>query len=62
MPNFQDPAAPTPIDRAVLAGISRGDPAVERRLLSAFHKANVQDAIALRDAMDVRNMTAVRGA
>jgi len=59
MPNFQDPAAPTPIDRAVLAGISRGDPAVERRLLSAFHKANVQDAIALRDAMDVRNMTAV---
>jgi EAL domain-containing protein (putative c-di-GMP-specific phosphodiesterase class I)/CheY-like chemotaxis protein len=59
MEDSRDPVVSPPIDRAVLAAISRGDPLVERRLLSAFHRANVQDADALRVALDARNMSAV---
>lgn len=48
-----------PIDRAALAEISRGDQAVERRLLSVFQKANAADAGALKEALEQRDVAAV---
>ncbi len=52
-----------PIDRAELAEISRGDLAVERRLLRVFRTSNDADVAALQAAVDKRDAARViRGA
>src|SRR5688572_33432970 len=53
-----DPLSP-PIDRAELAEITRGDPAVEHRLLRTFRRANDADVAALLAAIDGRDAIAV---
>ena len=55
----QDSGKRVPIDLAALAEISRGDKAVERRLLSIFRKANDTDAAALKAALAQRDTAAV---
>jgi len=47
------------IDRAALAVISGADPAVERRLLTVFRKANDADAAALKEALARQDIAAI---
>jgi CheY-like chemotaxis protein len=53
-------AAAGPIDRAVLAEISNGDPSLEREIIARFHEENVADALALARALAARNSEDVR--
>lgn len=55
----QDDTQSAPIDRAALAEISRGDAAVERRLLSVFRTANDLDVARLQAAVDKRDVAGV---
>ena len=50
---------PVPIDRAALAVISRGDQAIEHRMLTVFRKANDADATALKQALDGHDIISV---
>jgi CheY-like chemotaxis protein/HPt (histidine-containing phosphotransfer) domain-containing protein len=45
------PAADSPVDRSVLAGISAGDFVTERRLLTQFRRVNDQDAATFNHAV-----------
>lgn len=50
---------PVPIDRAALEVISRGDQAIEHRMLTVFRKANDADAAALKQALDRHDIISV---
>ncbi len=54
-----DDREPAPIDRSALAVITGGDPAVERRLLTVFRKANDADAAALKEALARQDIAAI---
>ena len=52
-------AAPAPIDRSVLAEVSDGDVTLERQVLAAFLKVNVEDVANLEHALEERDATRV---
>ena len=52
-------ASPTAIDAAALAELTGGDRAVERDILREYRTANDADALALRDALDRRDLPGI---
>jgi PAS domain S-box-containing protein len=54
-----EPGAAEPIDRAVLAELSDGDPETEREILESFRRYNEEDAVKLRKALQSGDLAEV---